>query len=199
MMFLGMFRSDLQKVVKWVKIRPSRAKNGLFFPLFVRFRRRGDMPCGPVRIRAASVRRRTDTPNNLDGRGTDPHGQYIQYPCGDCTDVCAAYFSVRAAAARTNCYLYCCYCYQINKLSVRRVVKLSLLSDYQINRLSVRQRYSVRAASVRRRTDVRAAYFVRAASVRRPGGFVRAAPHGFIKKAGRTPHGSARGRTAPHG
>ena len=60
-----------------------------------------------------------------------------------------------------------------------------LVTDYQINRFSVRQRYSVRAASVRP-----------ILSVRQPGGFVRAMPHGFIKKPGRTPHGSARGRTA---
>ena len=82
---------------------------------------------------------------------------------------------------------------------------LLLLSDYQINILSVRQRYSMRAVSVRRRTDVHAAYFVRAASVRRPCGVraasvqviwcVRAAPHGRRTD----PHGSARGRTAPHG
>ena len=67
-----------------------------------------------------------------------------------CFSVRAAYFNVRAAAARTYCYFYCCYCYQINKLSVRRFVMLLLLSDYQI---------------------------VRAAKVQYPCG-ARAAPHG---------------------
>ena len=32
-----------------------------------------------------------------------------------------------------------------------------------------------------------------------PCGFVRAAPHGFIKETGRTPHGSVRRRTDPDG
>ena len=59
------------------------------------------MLCGAVRrhaTRAASVRRPTDTPNNLDGRQTDPQGQYIRCPCGGRRDVRAAYFSVRAPA-----------------------------------------------------------------------------------------------------
>ena len=59
------------------------------------------MLCGAVRrhaTRAASVRRPTDTPNNLDRRQTDPQGQYIRCPCGGRRDVRAAYFSVRAPA-----------------------------------------------------------------------------------------------------
>ena len=62
------------------------------------------MLCGAVRrhaTRAASVGCPTDTPNNLDGRQTDPQGQYIRCPCGGRTDVCAVYLSV-CAAARTS-------------------------------------------------------------------------------------------------
>ena len=93
------------------------------------------MPCGPVRIRAASVRCRTDTPNNLDGRRTDNT------------------FDVRAAAARTPVRPILVSMRPI--LSVRcpcgvRATSLLLIvyRDYQFNRLSVRQRYSIRAASV---------------------------------------------------
>ena len=66
-------------------------------------------------------------------------------------------------------------------------------------KVSVRRPSGAARTSVRPILSVRRACDVRAASVRHPCGFVRAAPHGFIKETGRTPHGSVRRRTDPDG